>query len=262
VQKNVIRNKANHGADAVEMLQFATVKKFRALVKEFTAQRKQRTFTGSFANYIAHIKSSKKTPFTLKQNYIAINQFPKYVLRGVFDRLHQLFIGNQSFHRQLAYRYSTHGRDAHLSKKIKDDLYKPDRDINNHLLQITQSCVILMRFMRECRAALLSINYEAYFKTAKHVLKLCMAYIKVKNAFINSLNLSTTVRNLKFTVFEQFPLTGGLVAVIKNTDRQTFNDIEYKKFVARQNVTLNVKKQVKPLGNVSHRYRHTNFSKY
>jgi hypothetical protein len=257
VQTTVIRNKANHGADAVEMLQFATTKKFRTFVKYFKMQSRQKTF----ANYMAQIKTSSKTLPTLRQDYTAINQFPKYVLRGVFDRLHQLFIGNQSFHKRLADLYSKHGRNTHLPKKTKDDMYQFDYRTNTHLQQITQSCIILMRFIRECRTALLSINYEAYFKTAKHILKLCMAYIKVKNAFINSLNFNMTVRHLKFTVFEQFPLTGGLLAVIQNTDRRAFNDIEYKKFVANQNVSLNVKQKVTKQGDVSHKYRYTNFSK-
>lgn len=259
--ENIIRNKTDHGANAVEILKTSTIKKFRVLMKEFRIQKKQRKFLGSFSNFIVQIKTSKKTPFTLKQYYIAINQYPKYVLRGIFDRLHQLFIGNRSFHKQLRDLYINQASHVHLNRAVEDKIYDYDRNINNHLLQITQSCIILMNFMRECKPALMSINYEAYFNTAKHILKLCTSYIKVKNAFINSLKLSITNRNLKFTAFEKFPKTGGLLLVIQNIDRRSFNNRMYKEFVAHENVSLNVKRKVPITGDVSHKYRYTNFSK-
>lgn len=117
-----------------------------------------------------------------------------------------------------------------------------------------------MRFIRICKSALAEIDYTVYFKTAKHILKLCKSYIKIKNAFFNSLKSGKNIRNPKFFAFASFPRKGGLLSLIQSINLSRGNGM-YKIFVAHENMTLNVKEKQKIPKNVSHRYKYTNFSK-
>jgi hypothetical protein len=262
VMPPIIKNKANHGANSVDMVYTTTIKKFESMLLDFKMWKKMnKKSPGSFAEYIKNVKSGSRL-FIMKQNYISLNKFPKYVLRGVMDRIHQLFIGSFSFHIQAVeiYQKNNCANMIRIPDNIISNLDRINIKIDNHLLQITQPCVILMRFIRICKSALAEIDYTVYFKTAKHILKLCKSYIKTKNAFLSALKSGKNIRNPKFYAFASFPRKGGLLSLIQSVNLPHGNGM-YKMFIAHENITLNVKEKQKLPKNVSHRYKYTNFSK-
>jgi hypothetical protein len=217
------RNKVNHGATPVSVAMKAIDVEYNQLMWGYEKHRKT-YYNITPKQYILKMTGHSGQIFVRYR----LNSFIKYAMRGVFDRLCELFIGMKSFHKKLYV--------ARIKNETRTKIKDINRQIDNHVLQITQPCIFIRGSIRKYHE-FISLPYQKYDGIAKTILEQMKRYMQRRYELDIIRGPIDTPQKIKIlTSFRTYPYTGTKLSDIITSAYKSRNSNEkYEKRIGKSN---------------------------